>query len=232
MSTSNTSHLVQLSAIVEAYRSKANTIPVYNSDLLPLIREYKALWAKHADQHTINACFRSILEGLLNTLLVVPFNYDQANEFPNDRTLHFSGRAAVRFNLDSIVHRAEHMTPEEQSELAWVVEYGLPTADLAWWDIRRIAGSEGYTFADPSVKRGSMYPRTAGNANGSFMLVYTGIDQLMASPLGKNFTGHIGIYTLDEVVTLAMSVPEIKGFIINPDTDTHCFVDKAVFTRG
>ena len=232
MSTSNTSHLVQLSAIVEAYRSKANTIPVYNSDLLPLIREYKALWAKHADQHTINACFRSILEGLLNTLLVVPFNYDQANEFPNDRTLHFSGRAAVRFNLDSIVYRAEHMTPEEQSELAWVVENGLPTADLAWWDIRRIAGSEGYTFADPSVKRGSMYPRTAGNANGSFMLVYTGIDQLMASPLGKNFTGHVGIYTLDEVVTLAMSVPEVKGFIINPDTDTHCFVDKAVFTRG
>ena len=232
MSTSNTSHLMQLSAIVEAYRSKANTIPVYNSDLLPLIREYKALWAKHADQHTINACFRSILEGLLNTLLVVPFNYDQANEFPNDRTLHFSGRAAVRFNLDSIVYRAEHMTPEEQSELAWVVENGLPTADLAWWDIRRIAGSEGYTFADPSVKRGSMYPRTAGNANGSFMLVYTGIDQLMASPLGKNFTGHVGIYALDEVVTLAMSVPEVKGFIINPDTDTHCFVDKAVFTRG
>lgn len=232
MSTANESQLVLLSAIAEAYRSKTNTIPVYNSDLLPLIREYKALWAKQADQHTINACFRSILEGLLKTLLVVPFNYDQASEFSNDHTLHFSGRAAVRFNLDSIVYRADQMTPEELADLAWVVENGLPTADLTWWDIRRIAGSEGYTFADPSVKRGSMYPCTAGNANGSFMLVYTGIDQLMASPMGKNFTGHIGIYTLDEVITLAMSVPEIRGFIINPDTDTHCFVDKTVFTRG
>ena len=232
MSTANESQLVLLSAIVEAYRGKTNTIPVYNSNLLPLIREYKALWANKADQLAINTCFRSILEKLLRTLLVVPFNYDKASEFPKDRTLHFSGRAAVRFNLDSIVYRAEQMPAEELSDLAWVVENGLPTADLSWWDIRRIAGSEGYTFADPSVKRGSMYPCTAGNANGSFMLCYTGIDQLMASPLGKNFTGHIGIYTLDEVVAMAMSVQEIKGFILNPDTDTHCFVDKAVFTRG
>lgn len=232
MSNAANPQLVPLADIVETYRNQTNTSPVYNSDLLPLIREYKALWRKNADQPAINACFRSILEGLLKTLLVVPFNYDKEHEFANDRTLHFSSRAAVRFNLDSIACRAEQMTIEEQFNLSWVVENGLPTADMSWWDIRRFGGSEGYTFADPSVTHGRMYPCTGSNANGSFMLVYTGIDQLMSSPLGKNFTGHIGIYTLDEVVTLAMSVQQIKGFIINPDTDTHCFVDKAVFTRS
>lgn len=232
MNASNSSQLYPLSALVDAYRATANTLPVYNSDLLPLLREYKALWADHADQGRINACFRSILTGLLRTLVIVPFQYEQAEEFSGDRSLHFTARAAMRFNIDSILTRASRMSDDETANLAWVVENGMPTADLSWWDISRIAGSEGYEFADPSVRHGSMYPRTAGNANGSFMLCYTGVDQLMNSPLGKDFKGHIGVYTLDDIVGMAMTSDAIRGFIINPDTDTHCFVDKAVFTRG
>lgn len=222
--------LVRLTELYMSLQGQANVDAEYGAALLPVLREYKALWREQAGQEAIRACFFRLAEQLLRTILVVPFHYDAGHEFSGDRALHLTRPAATRLTRDSIAYRAQQLSFDDMDKLAWVVEDGEPTSDPSWWDLARFPGSEGYAFAGP-VKDVTMYPDTGSDANGTYLLCFTGVDQLRGA-LGADNGGHIGLFTAQELIALAQSAPKVNGLILNPRTDTHCFIDKRAFQRG
>jgi hypothetical protein len=207
---------------------KANVEPIYGQKVIECIINYKNSY-KSGDRSVIIDSLKKLVAELNHAPLIVPFNYDDEHEFNNDKSLHFTAAAASQFNFDSIMYRAFQMTPNQLFDLYWEFRDGIPAIDYSWWNIERIAGSKGYSIANQNDNPGArMYPCIGSDQNGSYLLVYTGIDQLKAS-LGEDFSGHIGVFSFGEIVNLSLMNPNATGFILNPDTKTHCFIDKNFF---
>ena len=118
---------------------------------------------------------------------------------------------------------------EQMSKLAWVKDNttNMLTIDYDWWDISRIAGSDGFCFEEQRSQK-TMYPYIGNNGNDAFFLCFTGIDQCLKI-YGKEKNLHIALFTIDDIVEYMSSSTNIKGMIVNPDTETHCFIGKEAF---
>ena len=118
---------------------------------------------------------------------------------------------------------------EQMTKLAWVKDpnTNILTVDLDWWDISRISGSNAFCFED-RVTPGTMYPRIGNDGNNSFFLCFTGIEQFL-KVYGNDNTMHIGLFTVNDIVEYMSSSERIRGIIINPDTESHCFIRKEAF---
>ena len=69
---------------------------------------------------------------------------------------------------------------------------------------------------------------TGSVQNATNYLCFTGIDLLKKS-FGTDFSGHICVYTIRDLVDLLKAAPEYPGLIVNPGTDSHCFLGRELF---
>ena len=214
------------------FRDVANTDSVYGEKIPSLITEYKSLYHEKAPKEEVNKAFVALMNEVVRTLFIVPFRYDEANEFPNDKVIHCTQKAANKFNIDSIVYRGKDMSSNQMEKLYWVKDTntGLPTIDLDWWNISRISGSDGFYFEE-QIKPRIMYPQTAGDGNSDFFLCFTGIDQYLKA-YKEEERAHIALYTISDIIGIISSSEKYSGIIINPDTETHCFIGKEAFKKN
>lgn len=227
-SEDKSSGVVVLAALLRQLEADANVDPVYGANVLPLITEYKLLYKEEAPKEKRSEAFQNLMQALHRTLLFVPVTYDKNANVRPDKDLHFSARAAIKFNSDSIVYRSKGMSLSDTLNLGWVMSGGVATIDLNWWDISRFSGCEGLKFADPNVSRGVMCPVTANAATGTCFLCYTGLDQMKAS-IGLDDKTFIGVFTLYDLVELMRKIPQISGLIINGNQETHCYIGRGTF---
>lgn len=220
---------IWLPTIFNQFADKANKDAIYGERIPDLIRTYKSLFNTQAPREEIHKAFVGLMNEVIRTVYIVPFHYDAANEFEHDRVIHCTPKAANKFNIESIVYRCQNMTMEQMSKLAWVKDNttNMLTVDLNWWDISRIAGSEGFRFEEKSSPN-TMYPYIGNNGNDSFFLCFTGIDQCL-KVYGQEKNLHIALFTINDIVEYMSSSSNMRGVIINPDTETHCFIGKDAF---
>lgn len=101
------------------------------------------------------------------------------------------------------------------------------TVDLDWWDISRIAGSDGFCFEERRSYN-TMYPYIGNSGNDAYFLCFTGIDQCL-EVYGEEKNLHIALFTIGDIAEYMFSSNNMRGMIINPDTKTHCFIGKEAF---
>lgn len=224
------SGIVPLYKVYEAFRDKANTDDVYCERIPELIKTYKELYRQNADDEKTNKSFNDLMNELNRSLLVVPFSYNEDFEFDNDKVLHMSNRAGRKLTVDSIVYRAKKMTAEQVSNLFWQVdENGFPSPDFDWMDITRIHGSEGFSFKENRDRKSMMYINTLGEPPEQDLPCFTDVQKLLE--FCKECTNlHITLYTLADIAD-TVNRDSIRGFVINPTTDSHCFISKNVFVK-
>lgn len=221
--------LIWLPKIYEQFTDQANKDDVYGKKIPALIKTYKSLFNNNAPKEEINKAFVELRNEVIRTLYIVPFHYDSGNEFENDTVVHCTQLAANKFNIESIIYRCQNMTMEEMSKLAWVKDNATNTltVDFNWWDITRISGSEGYHFEDGRY-HGTMYPYIGKKGTDEFFLCFTGIDEcLKVYSNEKNL--HIALFTINDIVKYMSASNDVQGLIINPHTESHCFIGKEVF---
>lgn len=223
------SSTIWLPAIYNQFSDKANIDPIYGEKIPELVKTYKSLYNNKAPSEEIQKAFANLMNEVIRTIYVVPFHYNAANEFDNDHVIHCTPKAANKFNIESIVYRCQNMTMEQMSKLGWVKDCNtnMLTIDLNWWDISRIAGSDGYRFEQPCSSN-TMYPYIGNSGNDAYFLCFTGIDQCLKI-YGQENNLHIALFTINDIVEYMSSSSNMRGMIINPDTETHCFIGKEVF---
>ena len=98
-----------------------------------MIKEYKWAYAEAGENRAkITESLSAVLHELVRTLLFVPVKYDQQYESKGDTGIHFSMRAGQKFNIDSIIYRAEKMSYEQLLTNRWLIDNGIPTIDMDW----------------------------------------------------------------------------------------------------
>ncbi len=220
--------IIWLPNILNQFADMANKDTIYGEKIPNLIKAYKSLFNAQASRDEIQRAFSALMNEVVRTVYIVPFHYDAANEFENDRVIHCTAKAANKINIESIVYRCQNMTMEQMSKLAWIKDNATNklTVDISWWDISRIAGSDGFRF-EASGSSNTMYPYIGNNSNGSFFLCFTGIDQCLKI-YGQDKNLHIALFTINDIVEYMFS-GNMQGVIINPDTESHCFIAKDAF---
>ena len=215
--------------IYQQCKDLSNTDRVYGEKIPSLITEYKTLYNEKASKEDINKAFRNLMKEVIRTPYVVPFRYNETDDYPNDTVIHCTAQAANKFNIESIIYRCQDMTLEQMSNLYWVKDpaTNILTIDLDWWDISRISGSKGFRFEVSNTPR-TMYPRTATDGKHDYFLCFTGIDQYLKI-FGEDQQMHIALYTINDIVDYITANESFSGIIINPDTETHCFIGKEAF---
>ncbi|MBQ3084019.1 MAG: hypothetical protein IJC46_01020 [Clostridia bacterium] len=221
--------LIRLSAIYEQFDGRVNNDRIYGEKIPALITAYKTLSNNQAPQEEIQKAFLALRNEVIRTVYIVPIRYDAANEFENDRAIHCTSMAANKLNIESIVYRCQNMTMEQMENLAWVKDNTTNrlTVDTEWWDASRIAGSEGYHFEESAAPK-TMYPATGSIGDDSFFLCFTGLDQYL-KVYGHDKTLHVGLFTINDIVAYMEASDHMRGLILNPDTETHCFIGKEAF---
>ncbi|MCR5795989.1 MAG: SseB family protein [Solobacterium sp.] len=210
-------------------KDTARTEEIYGTKLKELIREYKKFWinGECTDKEASGEAFKALLEELPRTVFLVPFNYRDDRPGTEDKQIHLSNAAADMINRDAIVQKAEQMSIEQMDRLGWTVgNDGTISADMNWWDVSRIGGSEGYSYAEGGSSKGMMYPITLTNENGEYYIVFTDIGALKEF-FGDRKCPHICLFSLYELLLAMMQKTSVPGFIINVNTDTHCFINKS-----
>ena len=224
------SSFVRVSDIYMKFRNVANSDEIYGEKLPSLINAFKTLRKENAPDEEIEKAFNNLTKELNRTILVVPVHLDPSEEFQGDRVFHCSENAARRINIDSIVFRCNKMTVSQTARLFWTLKDERLTIDYDWWDVSRISGSEGFRFGESGVPL-KIYPYIPGDGKNRFFLCFSGVDQLM-KVYGRDKNLHVALFTLTDVVKFMYSFDDIIGLIINPDTETHCFLEKRFFSPG
>lgn len=215
-------------------KDTVRTEKIYGTKLKELIREYKKYWinGECTDREASGKSFKALLEELQRAVLLVPVAYKDDRPGTEDRQIRYSSAAADMLNRDAIVQKAEQMSIEEMDKLGWVVRSdGNVSIDTSWWDISRIGGSEGYSYAAEGSSKGMMFPVTMKNDTGEYYIVFTDIDA-MKQFFPDNRCPHICIFSLYELMLAMMQKESVPGFIINVNTDTHCYINKRIFRQG
>jgi len=227
--TEPSSSIVRLLDVYMQFKDLANIDKVYGEKIPSLITQYKSLYNQKAPAEEIDKAFSALRNEVVRTLFIVPFHYDDVNEFQNDKVLHCTLKAGNKFNIESIVYRCQNMTTEQIEKLYWTKDSStnILTADLAWWDISRISGSDGFCFTHKTFP-GTMHPQTGNDGNLNFFLCFSGIDQYL-KVFGEDKQMHIALFTINDIVEYMSASENISGIIINPGTETHCFIGKEAF---
>lgn len=223
------SSMVWLPEIYKQFKDLSNIDNVYGEKIPSLITKYKSLYHEKAPKEDVHKAFVDLMNEVIRTLYIVPFHYDNANEFQDDTIIHCTPKAANKFNIESIIYRCQNMTMEQMSKLYWVKEAStnILTIDLDWWNISRISGSNGFCFEEQRTP-GTMYPQTAHDGNHNLFLCFTGIDQYL-KVFGEDKQMHVALFTINDIVEYISAAENFSGIIINPDTETHCFIGKEAF---
>ena len=109
---------IWLPEIYNQFADKANIEPIYGEKVMDLIKTYKSLFNTQTAREETQKAFSDLMNEVIKTIYIVPFHYDVASEFENDRVIHCTPKAANQFNIESIVYRCQNMTMEQMSKLA------------------------------------------------------------------------------------------------------------------
>ena len=224
-----------LSRIYYALRNDPyiNREAVYGTDLKKAIRSY--LDAYHAfsadgsdeNREKIRRVWKSLVDALNVTLFLIPFRYDDDRPETEDKAFHLTAGAADQLTKDSILRRCDQMTGMQMMPLQWVCgANGQLTPDPGWWEISRICGSEGYSFADGSDhSHGLMRFITRAGGGNTFLGVYTDVSYVL-NGFAEKHCPHIAVISISDVLDYIKRSPEMYGMLINPDTETHCAISR------
>ena len=232
------SRVCTLSDLALKLRPIADSEPIYGEELKAIIRQYRTCLGKaetgnentEKTQRDLQDCHNQLLQKVSRSVLFVPFRYENDTDDIQDQELHYTTKAAMKFNTDAIVRGAERKGLQQGSLLWTLDENGNPDIDLDWWDIKRIGGSEGYRFARDSGTHGLMYPYFGSDGKRKYFLCFTDLSALSAYLNGQK-CNHIAAFMFDDVMNFISRIDEIDGFIINGNSDTHCYLSKNSFVR-
>ncbi len=84
------SSMVWLPEIYKQFKNLSNIDNVYGEKIPSLITKYKSLYHEKAPEEDVHKAFVDLMNEVIRTLYVVPFHYDNANEFQDDTIIHLS----------------------------------------------------------------------------------------------------------------------------------------------
>ena len=223
-----------LSRIYMALRNdpEVNQEPVYGTALKKAIRDYKAACDRRQVQDTLETrqlwqtSWMRLVDALNTTPYLIPFRYDDDRPGMEDKALHLTAASAHMINRDAIVAHCGKLTGFQMMPLVCGCgEGGRPNPITEWWDISRFSHSAGYSFAMNNGGHGMMRCFTRGGGGSEYFGVYTDIDYVL-----KGFPNtpcpHIAVFSVGDVLNMIRQQPGLAGLLINPDTETHCFLSR------
>ena len=213
------------------------------------ILAYKAAWHRHDGDRTpenhaaLMETMHLMMQTLENTPLLLPVALKEGGPDARFGTLHCSTDGAAMLSTVEAVRliredRIEELQKvvlfiqEEQNKakrLTFVKQQGeRMVPDPSLWDMGRFDGCDGWSFGSPLDDLGPWRGMMVEAVGSSYIALYTDI-RSMRQLHSEDAWPCTVVVSAAEAKHIIRTTPECAGMIINPNSETHCMLQRQAF---